>query len=154
MHAYTVSPQKSWILDSGASSHMIGITQEFVSLNFSHIHPSVKIDDCTHSPVLDNGVVQGTPSLTLTDVLYVPYFHVSLLSINQLTKQNNYKITFFHSHCVFQDLSTGKRIGSRHERGGMYHLDDRVNPTSLVEPDPVLLSVSYTHLTLPTIYSV
>ena len=86
-------------------------------------------------------VVQATSSLTLTDVIYVPYFPVSLLSISQLTKQNNYKITFLHSHCVFQDLSTGKRIGSRHERGGMYYLDDRVSPTSLVadQPDPILL---------------
>ena len=42
---------------------------------------------------------------------------------------------------MFQDLSTGKRIGSGHERGGIYYLDDRVTPTDLVagQPDPVLL---------------
>jgi len=48
--------------------------------------PSIKIVDGTHSPVLDNGVVQAAPSLTLTDVLYVPRFSISLLSISQLTK--------------------------------------------------------------------
>jgi len=37
---------------------------------------------------------------------------------------------------VFQDLSTGKRIGSRHERGGIYYLDDRVTPTGLVAGQP------------------
>ena len=64
-----------------------------------------------------------------------------LLSISQLTKQNNCKITFFPSHCVFQYLSTGKRIGSGNERGGICYLDDRVTPTGLVvgEPDPILL---------------
>ena len=72
MHAYTASPQKPWILDSGAPSHMTGTKQEFVSLNLSHFHISVKIADGTHSPVLENGVVEATPSLTLTDVLYVP----------------------------------------------------------------------------------
>ena len=86
MHAYTTSPQKSWILDSGASSHMTCIKQKFVSLNMSSVHPSVKIAYGTHSPVLGNGVVQATPSLTLTDILYVPQFHVSFLSISQLTK--------------------------------------------------------------------
>jgi len=139
MHAYTASPQKPWILDSRASSH--GTKQEFVSLNLSCLHPSVKIVDGTHSPVLGNGVVQATSSLTLTDILYVPRFSVSLLSISQFTKHNNCKITFFPSHCMFQDLSTGKRIDLGHERGGIYYLDDRVTPTGLVsdQPDTVLL---------------
>jgi len=78
-------------------------------------HPSVKITDGTHSHVLGNVVVQATPSLTLIDVLYVPRFPISLLSISHLTKQNIYKIMFFPSHCVYQDLSTGKGIGSGHE---------------------------------------
>jgi len=90
--------------------------------------------------LLGNKVVQVTLSLTLADVLYVPRFPVSLLSISQFTK-NNCKITSFPSHCVFQDLSTRKRIGSGHERGDIYYLDDRVTPTGLVagQPDPVLL---------------
>jgi len=85
----------------------------------------------TQSYVLDNGVVQATPSLTLTD----------LLSISQFTKHNNCKIILFPSHCAFQDLSTGRRICSVHERRGMYYLDDRVTPTVLVadQPDQVLL---------------
>jgi len=41
---------------------------------------------------------------------------------------------------MFQDLSTGIRIGSGHKRGGIYYLDDRVTHTGLVagQPDPVL----------------
>jgi len=93
MHIYTVSPSKPWILDSEASSHMTGITQKFVSLNMSIAHPSVKITDGTHSPVLGNEVVQAT-SLTLTGVLYV-LDSINVMSISQLTKQNNCKITFF-----------------------------------------------------------
>jgi len=48
---------------------------------------------------------------------------------------------FFPSHCVFQDLSTGKKIGLGRERGDIYYLDDRVTLTGLVagQPDPVLL---------------
>ena len=42
---------------------------------------------------------------------------------------------------MFQDLLTRKRIGSGHERGGIYYLDDRVTFTGLVagQPDLVLL---------------
>ena len=120
---------------------MTGIKKKFVSLNLSNKFLSVSIIDGTQSLVLGNGVVQGTPSLTLTDVLYVPKFHVSLLSISQFTKHNNCKIIFFSSHCIFQYMSTGRRISSGHERGGMYYLDDRVTPTVLVagQPDTILL---------------
>ena len=91
---------------------MTSIKQKFIPLNLSSVSPSVKIDNDTQSYVLDNEVVQATPFLTLTDVLYIPWFFISLMSINQFTKHNNCKITFFPSHCVFQDLSTGKMIGS------------------------------------------
>ena len=89
----------------------------------STAHPSVKIADGTQSPVLGNGVIQATPSLTLTDILYVSRFPVSLLSL-----------------CV-SGLSTRKGIDSGHERGGIYYLDDRVTPTGLLggQPDLVLL---------------
>jgi len=63
---------------------MTGIEQKFVSLNLSSIHSSVKIADGTQSPVFGNEVVKAIPSLTLTDVLYVPRFTVSLLSLSQL----------------------------------------------------------------------
>ena len=59
MHAYIASPQKPWILNSGASSHMTGIKEKFVPLSMSTAYPSVKIVDGTHSPVLGNGIVQG-----------------------------------------------------------------------------------------------
>jgi len=36
---------------------MTGIKQNFVSLNLSNVHPSVKIIDGTQSSVLGNGVV-------------------------------------------------------------------------------------------------
>ena len=65
-----------------------------MSLNLSNTYPSVKIVDDSYSPVLSNGVIHATLSLTLTDVLYVPKFLMSLLSISQFTKHNNCKIIF------------------------------------------------------------
>jgi len=66
---------------------MIGITQKFVFLNMSTAHPSVKIADGTHSPVLDNGVVQVTPSLTLlTYFMFHDFLLGSCLSVSLLNK--------------------------------------------------------------------
>ena len=55
---------------------------------------------------------------------------------------------------MIQDLSTRKRIGSGHERGDIYYLDDRVNPTGLVisQPDPVLLR--HWHLGHPSVQKI
>jgi len=100
MHAYTVFPQKSWILNPGASSHM-QVLKKVYFFKYVHYLPFVQINDGTHSPLLSNGIVQTNPALTLTDVFYVSRFLVNLLSINQLTKQNNCNIIFFPSHCVF-----------------------------------------------------
>jgi len=96
------SSSRHWILDSGASFHVTGIQNKFDSLHLSNKFPSINIDDDTQSHVLRNKVVHPTPSLTLTNILYVPKFSVSLFSISQLTKQNNYKVTFFPFHYVFK----------------------------------------------------
>jgi len=105
-HTYTTLPQNPWVLDSGASSHMTGNKEKFMSLNLPSTYPSVKIVDGFQSPVLENGVIRATPSLTLTDVLFMTKFHVSLLPISQFTKHNNCKITLFFLLIVFQDLLT------------------------------------------------
>jgi len=62
---------------------MTDIKQKFVSLKLSNKFSPVNIADDTQSPVVSNGVVQATLPLTLTDVLFVPKFSISLLSISQ-----------------------------------------------------------------------
>jgi len=110
---------------------MTVIKEKIMSLNLSNTYSSVKIADVSYSLVLGNGIVHATPSLTLTDVLFVPKFPVSLLSISQFTKHNNCKITFFPSHCLSGPVNWEEDWFGR-ERGSMYYLDDRVTPTGLV----------------------
>ena len=74
---------------------MTGIKQKIVALNLFNKYLSVNIADDTQALVSGNGVVQTTPSLTITDVLFVLKFSISLLSISQFTKYNNCKIIFF-----------------------------------------------------------
>jgi len=94
---------------------MTGIKDKFTSLHLFTQFSSVNIVDGTQSPILGDGVVQATPSLNLKNMLYVPKFHVSLLYISQFTKQHNCSVTFFPSYCVFQDLTTERRISSCHD---------------------------------------
>jgi len=61
---------------------MTGIKQKNISLNLSNKFSFVDIADGTQSPVLGNGVVQATSSLTLTDVLYVSKNFIIVLSLS------------------------------------------------------------------------
>ena len=134
MHTYTATPQKPWILDSGASSHIIDIKENFVFLNMSTTHPSVKITNGTHY-----GIVQANSLLTLTNVLYVSRFRVSLMPINQL--KNNCNITFSLLIVYLKTRRLKRGLVEGHERGGIYYMDNRVTSTGLVAGkfDPVLL---------------
>ncbi|KAI5386623.1 hypothetical protein KIW84_072959 [Lathyrus oleraceus] len=42
---------------------------------------------------------------------------------SKLAQDINCQTNFFRSHCVFQDLNSGKMIGSAKESGGLYYLD-------------------------------
>ena len=100
----------SWVLDSGATNHMTphsSLLTSFVTLSNNHI----TIANGTHIPIHGRGNVSLLPSLSLKDVLYVPKLSNNLISIRKLTHDLNCSITFFPTHCTFQDLATGKLIG-------------------------------------------
>ena len=60
--------------------------------------------------------------MTLKNVLHVPKLSNNLLAIQKITQDLNCAVIFFPSHCVFQDLATGKTIGIAKEQGGLYYL--------------------------------
>ena len=75
----------SWSIDSGASSHMSGTPSLFSSLSLSSSIAPVSIVDASHSPIFGIGIINPSPSLTLSDVLYAPKFSINLLSVSRLT---------------------------------------------------------------------
>ena len=66
---YIASPHRSWMLDSGVSSHMTCIKDKFTSLHLATQFSSINIIDGTQSLVLGDGAVQATPSLNLKNVI-------------------------------------------------------------------------------------
>ncbi|XP_042056533.1 uncharacterized protein LOC121801150 [Salvia splendens] len=99
--AFAVSPGKSWMLDSGASTHITGTKSLLTSFSPSSL-PYVRLADGNYSLVTGTGVVKPTTHITLDNVLFAPNF---------------------------PDLQKKRTIGGGHERGGLYYLDT-VSPVS------------------------
>ena len=113
----------SWVIDSGASSHITGFPSVLTSYRPETSIPDVRIANGRSCPVLGSGQSRATSSLPLQHVLYIPGFPVNLLSISAITKALHCGVFFFPHLCVFQDLDTGRRIGLGRENGrGIYEL--------------------------------
>ena len=58
--------------------------------------------------------------------MHVPNLSCNLLSISKLTKDSKCGAHFFESSSVFQDLTSGKKIGNAREHEGLYYLEKEV----------------------------
>jgi hypothetical protein len=122
-----------WIIDSGMSSHIAGDSSLLSRLSALPTLSSVTLADGRSCRVTGEGTTSLTPNITLDRVLLVPEFPINLLSISKITKQLFCAVTFFPFHCVFQDLQTGRKIGTGHERGNdVYVLTKETVPQCLI----------------------
>jgi len=69
-----------WVIDSGASKHVTGMSSPFKTYNAYTHSESVQIADGTSRQIHGVGSIECTPSLSLSSVLHVPSFPVNLLS--------------------------------------------------------------------------
>ena len=91
-----------WILDSGASRHVMGKLNEFTSYTpYSHSYKgTIKTADGTPCSIRGIGTVQCTPSITLSSVLHVPSFPVNLISISSLIDQMDCRVLLDRENCL------------------------------------------------------
>lgn len=113
----------SWVVDSGATDHMSTESNLFSTYNPNPSKPCILTTDGSPIMVSGEGRVPITSSMSLSTVLHVPNLSCNLLSISQITKALKCKVTFYETHCVFQDLLTGATLGLGKERGGLYYLE-------------------------------
>ena len=73
---------------------------------------TIRITNGSLSKVASTSSVVISKNLTLDSVLLIPNLDCNLLSISKLTNEKNCAINFFLDHCEFQDLDSGKTIGS------------------------------------------
>ncbi|KAH9696724.1 reverse transcriptase Ty1/copia-type domain-containing protein [Citrus sinensis] len=147
--AATNGASKPWIIDTGASDHMTGdasMLQDYKAIINS---TSVRIADGSHTKIAGTGSIKLIKELHLNSVLYVPNLACNLLSISKFTRDQNCVTKFYPNMCVFQDLDSGKTIGSAELCSGLYLLksdqssfiqDSRANCAKSNSP-----STSYPH---------
>ncbi|XP_035551155.1 uncharacterized protein LOC118349715 [Juglans regia] len=87
-----------WIIDTGATDHMVCYPSLFTSTT-SFISHTVKLPNGTEVPVSHIGIVQLTASICLTDVLCVPSFTFNLFSAKKLATSLTCYLIFFSDLC-------------------------------------------------------
>ncbi|CAL5421419.1 unnamed protein product [Camellia sinensis] len=113
-----------WIIDSGASDHMTSFSHLFSTYFPCSGHDKIRIADGSFSPIAGKGFIKLTEKINLNSVLHVPNLACNLLSVSKLSKDSNCRVTFFESHCEFQDQNSGKMIGRARMLEGLYYFDE------------------------------
>ncbi|RVW89138.1 Retrovirus-related Pol polyprotein from transposon RE1 [Vitis vinifera] len=135
---------KPWIVDTGASDHMTGDAAILQNYKPSNGHSSVHIADGSKSKIAGTGSIKLTKDLYLDSVLHVPNLDCNLLSISKLAVISNVLLNSIQT-CVFQDLKSGKMIGSAELCSGLYLLScgqfsNQVSQASCVQSQSMLES--------------
>ena len=121
---------------------MIGASNLFTSYTPTSGKDKVRVADGSMAPITGRGTVQCTKTLSLSPVLHVPKFPVNLLSVSSITKGLNCRCWFDPTCCAFQDLGTGRILGTGTMHDGLYYLDeggDEIAMATCMSPSQELL---------------
>lgn len=128
------SPSISWIVDSGASSHMCGRKDFLIDCAAPKATRNVYLPDGTSKSVTLIGTVKISDHLILRNVLYVPGFSYNLISVPKLCSDSHIQVLFHSTGCVIQDLMNNCTLGRGRLHHNLYVLrphDVKSCPTSL-----------------------
>ncbi|KAH6783168.1 Subtilase family protein [Perilla frutescens var. hirtella] len=123
---YTDDGQAQWIVDSGATNH---ITNEFQTLNIRSAvnnNESLTVGNGQQIPIVATGkamLSNGSHSLLLNNILYVPQITQNLLSISQFTKDNGVLVEFHDTACFVKDKVSHQVLMTGVLEKGLYKLD-------------------------------
>lgn len=92
-------------------------------VNVSHLKITVVHPNGTIEKLNQIGSFKFSETLIIHDVLVVPGYHVSLLSVHKLSSANKVSVTFNESNCAIQDLTLKSLVGTGSMVGGLYYLD-------------------------------
>lgn len=126
-HKYNCTAAQ-WLIDSGASNHMANSYNEFSDYAPDFKRQSVKLADGSTQSVMGSGTVMCNSNITLPSVMHVPSFPIKLLSVSCITCELNCAGIFLPTRCLFQELGSGRILGTGTMRDGLYYLDKDVSP--------------------------
>ncbi|GKA96848.1 ribonuclease H-like domain-containing protein, partial [Tanacetum coccineum] len=117
-----------WIIDSGANQHLTTSTIGMINVvDISNLNITVGHPNGTVATISHVGDLRLSNNVILYDVLVVPGYCVSLLSVNKLIKDSKLFVGFDEDKCYIQDLDKGITLGTGSESGGLYLFDDTKN---------------------------
>ena len=87
-----------WILDNGATDHMVHSLHFFKSIT-SSVQISVRLPNGDMVKVTHIGTAQVSASLLLKNVLCIPSFSFNLISISKLTQNSSCCYIFLSNYC-------------------------------------------------------
>lgn len=111
-----------WILDTGATHHVCSSPSSFQYLDLS-VNPVVTVANGQTVSAAGIGSVRLSEHLTLENVLFVPEFHLNVVSVSALTQQHHYTAIFTSDYYVILDLSRGQIILLGRRSGNLYVLN-------------------------------
>ncbi|KAL4030324.1 hypothetical protein IC575_008560 [Cucumis melo] len=120
-----------WILDSGATDHLTGFSEHFVTYTPCAGNEKIRIVDGSLAPIAGKGQIILYDGFSLQNVLHVPKLSYNLLSISKITRELHYKATFLPESVCFQDLNSGRTIGTAQHSRGLYILNDDTSGSSI-----------------------
>ncbi|XP_059434757.1 uncharacterized protein LOC132167750 [Corylus avellana] len=136
-NSLTNSVKAPWIIDTGATDHMICSISFFTTFT-SVTSKTVRLPNGQHASVTHVGTIKISESFTLTDVLCIPSFSFNLISVSKLVKSLQCCFIFLSKFCFIQHLTSWRTIGVGEDAGGLYHLLQ--NPVSVLPLNSVNFS--------------
>lgn len=121
---------KTWIVDSGDTSHICCDISLFDSSK-PLLNKFVTLPNGNHIPIESIVNIVLNDTLVIQDVLYIPTFHVNLISVGKLLFNPHLKLIFNSHHFSIQDTKQSKMIGKGDLNSGLYIFEvDDVRPIS------------------------
>ncbi|GJW86918.1 putative RNA-directed DNA polymerase [Tanacetum coccineum] len=117
---------------AGANQHMTYTDKELDNvLNIFHLKIKVGYPNGTDAYISKIGNLRLSNGLTLYDVMLIPEYCVTLISVHKLVKKNKVIVSFDENRCYFlnQDLNLKNVLGIGEQCEGLYYYNDK---------DPVL----------------
>ncbi|KAL9995478.1 putative RNA-directed DNA polymerase [Helianthus debilis subsp. tardiflorus] len=114
---------KPWIFDCGATDTMTYELSDFISSTTTE-KSYIQTANGEKMDVKTGGTIEISPTLKLSNCLYVPALSHKLLSISHVMKELNCTVLMHPTFCILQDIRTGVIIGRDTERQWLYYVDE------------------------------
>ena len=140
---YLVCLLPFWLMDSACCNHMTPHSSLFSKLDPTSHPLNIHIADGSTMHGNSLGFV-STSNLFVLRVFHVPDLSYNLCTVGQLVELS-YRLIFYYSGCIVQDLRTGQELGTGPRVGRMFLMDN------LRLPSVTLVSVAAAVSSLPSL---